>query len=149
MVKPLRLRHANKICMQNIFVKVHKAEAASLVQFPTWDNIFELWTCRLGDLNGKNINTLQNIVSGMNIGKLSCPTFFLLCVVCIEGKEHRVLFQTKEEGEQPNLWKLCIPNFCGPMSCARYFLILIDVFSQKVWLYVLKSKGDCFEKIKT
>ena len=34
------------------------------------------------------------------------------------------------------------------MSGTRYFVIFIDDFLRKIWLYVLKSKGNCFEKFK-
>lgn len=44
-------------------------------------------------------------------------------------------------------------DICGPMKMifivgARYFILFIVEFSQKVWLYVLKSKGSCIEKFK-
>ena len=56
------------------FVKVHKAEAANLVQSPTGDGALELWYRRLGHLNVKGIHTFRNMVSGINIGKFSYPT---------------------------------------------------------------------------
>jgi transposase InsO family protein len=31
---------------------------------------------------------------------------------------------------------------------ARYFVTYIDNFSRKVWVYLLKSKGECLEKFK-
>jgi hypothetical protein len=34
------------------------------------------------------------------------------------------------------------------MGSARYLVNFIDNFSWNVWLYVLKTKGDCFEKFK-
>lgn len=34
------------------------------------------------------------------------------------------------------------------MGGARYFIIFIDEFSRKMWFYVLKSKGECFERFK-
>ena len=49
--------------------------------------------------------------------------------------------------------KIVHSNICGPiktisMSDTMYFVTFIDDFSWKVCLYVLKSKGDCFEKFK-
>ena len=67
------------------YVKVYEVEAANLVQFPTGDGVLKLWHRRLGYLNLKGVHTLQNIVSGMNLGKFSCPTSSLLCKACIEG----------------------------------------------------------------
>ncbi len=42
-------------------------------------------------------------------------------------------------------------DVCGPMKTtslggARYFVMYIDDFSRKVWVYLLKSKGECLEK---
>jgi len=34
------------------------------------------------------------------------------------------------------------------LGCARYFVTYIDDFSKKVWVYFLKSKGECLEKFK-
>ena len=44
-------------------------------------------------------------------------------------------------------------DVCGPMKNTSmdgegYSITFIDDSSRKVWLYVLKSKGDCFEKFK-
>jgi transposase InsO family protein len=44
-------------------------------------------------------------------------------------------------------------DVCGPMRTtslggARYFVTYIDDFSRKVWVYSLKSKGECLEKFK-
>jgi len=44
-------------------------------------------------------------------------------------------------------------DVCGPMRTtslggARYFVTYIDDFSRKVWVYLLKSKGECLEKFK-
>lgn len=34
------------------------------------------------------------------------------------------------------------------MGGVKYFVTFIDEFSRKMWLYILKSKGDGFEKFK-
>ena len=61
------------------FVKVHEAEAANLVQFPTGDDTLEVWYNRLGHLNLKGVYPLQNMVINMIIGKFSCFISSLLC----------------------------------------------------------------------
>jgi len=40
-------------------------------------------------------------------------------------------------------------NLCGPFSATslrgnRYFLILVDEFTRKIWLYLLKEKKKAF-----
>jgi hypothetical protein len=44
-------------------------------------------------------------------------------------------------------------DVCGPMGTtshggARYFLTFIDDFSRKIHVYLLKAKGEAFEKFK-
>jgi len=34
------------------------------------------------------------------------------------------------------------------MGGARHFLIFIDDFSRKIWVYMLKNKSDVFERFK-
>ncbi len=34
------------------------------------------------------------------------------------------------------------------MGAARYFVTYIDDFYRKVWVYLLKSKGECLKKFK-
>ena len=77
------------------FVKVQGMEVANLVQSPMGNGALELWNRRLGHLNMNNVHTFQNMVSNMNLVKLSYPTSALLCVVCIEGKENRVAYLNK------------------------------------------------------
>ncbi len=49
--------------------------------------------------------------------------------------------------------KIVHTNVCGPMKTtshvgARYFLTFIDDFSKKIHVYLLKAKGEAFEKFK-
>ena len=133
-------------------MKVHGADAANLVQSPIGDGALELWHRRLGHLNVKDVHMLQNMVSDMNLGKFNCPTSSLFWEACIEGKQHRVAFPNEgEEATKP--LEIVYFDMCGPMRItsmggARYFMTFIDDFSRIMWLYVLKSKGKCFEKFK-
>lgn len=49
---------------------VQEADMANLMQLPRIDVKLKIWRCRIGYLNAKNINMLQSIVSGMNLGKV-------------------------------------------------------------------------------
>lgn len=85
------------------FVNVHKANMANLVQFPMGDGTLEFWHHRLGHLKMKGVRMLQNMVSGMNLGKISCHSSSLLCESCIEGKQYKVAFLIEVRGKRPNL----------------------------------------------
>ena len=60
------------------FVKVYKADAANLVQFPTGDGALKFWHHHLSHLTVKNIHMLQNMMNDMNLSKLSFSIFLLL-----------------------------------------------------------------------
>jgi len=135
------------------FAKVHGADAAHLVQSPTGDGGLELWHRRLGHLNEKGVRMLQSMVSGMNLGKPSSPTTSLVCEPCIEGKQHRAAFPNEGGRRATKPLEIVHSDVCGPMRTAsmggaKYFVTFIDDFSRKVWLYALKTKGECFEKFK-
>ena len=74
-----------------LVIKVHQTNAANLVQSPMGDGALKFWYCRLGHLNVED-HMLQNMVSGMNIGKFSCLTSSLFFEVWNNIKLH---FQTK------------------------------------------------------
>ncbi len=135
------------------FMKVHGVDAANLVQSPTGDGGLELWHRRLGHLNEKGVRTLQTMVSGMNLGKISCPTYSLVCEACIQGKQHRAPFPKEGGRRATKPLEIVHSDVCGPMRTtsvggAKYFVTFIDDFSRKIWLYALKTKGECFEKFK-
>lgn len=87
------------------------------------------------------------------LAKTIAPYFHCFAKHCFEGKQHRVAFPNK--GKRRTIKPLEIVHFdiCGlkgttSMGGARYFVIFIDNFLRKVWLYALKSKGKCFEIFK-
>lgn len=55
------------------FVNVNDVNATNLVQSLTGDDTLKLWHHRLGYLNVKGVYKLQNMVSGMNLGKKNLP----------------------------------------------------------------------------
>lgn len=56
------------------FGKVHKVDATNLMQYPIGDGALELWHHHLGHLDMKGDYTLQKIVSGKNLSKISGAT---------------------------------------------------------------------------
>ena len=135
------------------FVKVHRAKTTNLVQSSTGDGILELWHRHLGHLNVKNVHTLQKIMSGMNLGKFSCSISSLFGEACIKGKQYRVAFPNEggRRATKPskivhsNVWCLIRLTSMGSVRC---YVSFTNKISRKMWLYMLESKGDCFEKFK-
>ena len=133
------------------FTKVYAVDATNLAQASTNRGPLELWHRRLGHLNVTSVHALEKMVSGMNLGPR--PSSSLICEGCIEGKQHRAAFPSNEGTRATKALEIVHSDVCGPMRTtsiggARYFVTFIDDLSRKVWVYMLKSKGECFERFK-
>lgn len=74
------------------------------------------------------------------------------CEHCIYGKAKRLKFVVAEHHLKGTL-DYIHSDLWGPTSVlshsgARYFLYIIDDFSRKVWVFILKSKDEVFAKFK-
>ena len=112
-------------------------------------NMTELWHLRLGHMSQKGIQILkqQGLLGNGPMAELK------FCSTCILGKQHREKFP-----KGAHLVKACLDyihaDLWGPAKEAtfggnRYFLSIIDDFSRKVWVYLLKSKDQTLESFKT
>jgi uncharacterized protein YigE (DUF2233 family) len=90
------------------------------------------------------------MVDGMNL--LEMP-LHRICERCVKGKHQRTSFPKDEATRASQLLEIVHTNVYGPMRTtshggARYFLTFIDDFSRKIHVYLLKAKGEAFEKFK-
>lgn len=106
----------------------------------------KLWHLRLGHMNVKGMQELskQGLLCGDKIKELE------FCENCIFGKAHgtkldKGLHKSKAvlDYAYSDLWG---PAQAHSMSGGRYFMTLIDDFSRKVWMYILKTKDQALEK---
>jgi transposase InsO family protein len=109
----------------------------------------ELWHRRLGHLNVRSVKALQSIVNGMHIKDGASNS--AVCEGCIEGKLSRTPFPSEGGQRASKPLELVHSDVCGPfkttsMGGCLYFVTFIDDYSRKVWVYVLKSKGEVFAK---
>ena len=107
-----------------------------------------LWHKRLGHVSHKGLLELhkQGLLGEKKLKNLP------FCEDCILGKAKRVSFKTATHTTKQtldyvhsDLWGPARVNSHGGGS---YFLSIIDDYSRKVWLYILKNKSDTFEKFK-
>jgi len=68
------------------------------------------------------------------------------------GKQHRVAF-SKSQHKPKDLLDLIHMDLWGPspiasIGGARYYVMFIDNFSRRVWMYFLKQKSKVFKKFK-
>jgi hypothetical protein len=75
-----------------------------------------------------------------------------ICKGCMLGKNIKKAFPSSDNRVRGILY-LVHSNVCSPMSSPSlsgclYYVIFIDDYSRKCWIYFLKSKSDTFDKFK-
>ena len=93
------------------------------------------------------------MVRSMNLGKTSCPTSTLVCEACTETKYYVVKWDNDTERQAIKPLDIVHSDVYGPMmnmsmGGAKYFVTFVDDFLMKVNVYIMKSKGKWFERLK-
>ena len=108
------------------------------------------WHRRYGHLGVKNLQTLakNELVRGFDYNPSKEISF---CQACVEGKLHKSSFPTTGGKRAKEPLGLVHSDVCGKISTPSlsgglYFLTFIDDATRYVWMYVLKSKDQVFEK---
>ena len=73
------------------------------------------------------------------------------CEGCLLGKQLRKSFPKEVSMRATKSLQLVHTDVCGPIrpsSFGNYFLLLIDDFSRKMWVYFLKQKSKAFGAFK-
>ena len=105
-----------------------------------------LWHLKLCHMNQKGLQVLSN--QGY-LGPVSADSLDF-CEPCTLGKQHRLSFP-----KGTHLAKACLEylhaDLWGPSQVPshggnRYFLSIIDDFSRKVWVFLMKSKDQTLGK---
>jgi transposase InsO family protein len=92
---------------------------------------------------------LQNMVCGMPSISLSKNE---ICKGCMVGKNINKLFPSSDN-RASSILDLVHYDVCGPISSPSlngclYYVIFIDDYSRKCWIYFLKFKSDTFDQFK-
>lgn len=104
-----------------------------------------LWHQILGHMSEKGLKKLEKhkLLSKDSLEDL------LFCEHCIFGKKTRVSFKAdiqntkgKLDNIRSDLWG---PSRTPTLGGNKYFITLIEDFSRKVWIYLLKSKDEAFK----
>jgi len=108
------------------------------------------WNERLGHLNMASLKELDAMVDGINLKEVPLHH---ICEGCVKGKHQRTLFPKDGPKRASQLLEIVHTDVCGLMKTtshggAQYFLTFIDDFSRKIHVYLLKAKGEVFEKFK-
>ncbi|GJV06418.1 retrovirus-related pol polyprotein from transposon TNT 1-94 [Tanacetum coccineum] len=112
------------------------------------DSLAQVWHKRLGHMSEAGLQVLekQGLFGKKSLGKLDfCENYVL-------GKSHRVSFGVGRHTTQgvidyvhSDLWGLSQVESLGGK---RYFLSIVDDYSRRVWVYILRFKHEAFGKFK-
>ncbi|CAJ2678716.1 unnamed protein product [Trifolium pratense] len=111
-------------------------------------DITKLWHLRLGHVSERGLVELakQGLLGKEKLNKLD------FCDNCTLGKQHKVKFGVGvHKSTRP--FEYLHSDLWGPASVSThgggsYFLSIIDDYSRRVWVYIIKNKSDTFEKFK-
>ncbi|GAA0160582.1 hypothetical protein LIER_17103 [Lithospermum erythrorhizon] len=117
----------------------------------TTKDITILWHQRLGHLNYKSLCNLQ--CKKMVHGLLEFKNDNFSCIDWLNGKQTRIVFPKEATWRASKLLELVHSDLCGPISPIsssgkRYFILFIDHYSRKCWIYLLENKSDAFTHFK-
>ena len=76
-----------------------------------------------------------------------------LCQSCVAGKQHQSSFPKGSQFRTSKPLELVHIDIYGPISPSalggsRYFLLIVDDFSQLMWVSMLKLKSDALTEFK-
>ncbi|GJQ68313.1 hypothetical protein Trydic_g16908 [Trypoxylus dichotomus] len=116
-------------------------------------NNLELWHCRLGHLNYRDLveGTRKGVIQGIKLKPLD-HKYDLICDICCQGKLTRQPFPKKSDRETA-LLEIIHTDVCGPMrveslSRTKCFVEFVDDYSRYSTVYFVRTKGEVLEKAK-
>jgi hypothetical protein len=110
-----------------------------------------LWHLRLGHLNFGGLKLLAKTKMVRGLPSIEHPN--QLCEGCLFGKQSRKSFPKEASTRANKPLQLVHTDVCGPIKPSslgkkNYFLLFIDDFSRKTWIYFLKQKAKVFGAFK-
>jgi transposase InsO family protein len=107
----------------------------------------KLWHRRLGHIHHGALNIMQQISTRLPMGTLAQLD---QCKGCTMGKYAKSTFHEKENRASVILERVHT-DVCGPFSVAsiekhRYYVIFVDYFSRKCWIFFMQKKDQTFSK---
>jgi hypothetical protein len=127
------------------FYKLMYQPASALYHTTSSNNLCELWHRRMAHLHHGALRILREIVIGV-------PKFSTehqeLCKGCALEKYTKTAFPSSDS-RAADILDLIHSDVCGPMSSSSlsgclYYVIFIDDFSRKSWIFFTKTKGQVF-----
>ncbi|KAM2045153.1 hypothetical protein ACFX1T_009386 [Malus domestica] len=116
-----------------------------------YKDISWLWHLRFGHLNFGGLELLSKKEMVRGLPCISHPD--QVCEGCLLGKQFRKSFPKESTTRAQKPLELIHTDVCGPIKPSslgknNYFLLFIDDFSRKTWVYFLKQKSEVFGAFK-
>ncbi|CAJ2640870.1 unnamed protein product [Trifolium pratense] len=110
-----------------------------------------LWHLRFGHLNFGGLELLSKKEMVRGLPYINHPN--QVCEGCLLGKQFKMSFPKESSSRAQKPLELIHTDVCGPikprsLDKSNYFLLFIDDFSRKTWVYFLKEKSEVFENFK-
>ena len=108
----------------------------------------ELWHRRLGHLHHGALKILQQVSNGLPKGTLTQSDQYKGCTL---GKFVKATFHEKDSRATVILERIHT-GMCGPFSVAStakhmYYVIFVDYFSRKCWIFFMQKKSKTYSKL--
>ena len=121
---------------QMTFMEVHGTDSTKFVHSHMGGDSIELWHCRLGHLDVRSVNTLQNMVKGINVDNTSPSITTLVCEACTECKHYTTKWGNNTKRLPTKPLEIVHSGVCGlkrttSVGKAKYFVTFIDNFLKK------------------
>lgn len=135
----------------NRLYKVSLEESTYLCLIAKTEGKTWLWHARLGHVNFQALTRMSNERMAYGISDFVQP--MKTCEGCLISKQATKAFpnQTTYHAKEP--LELIHGDICGPISPStpvgkRYFFLLVDDYTRKMWVYMLKEKSEAFDAFK-
>ncbi|KAH9665312.1 hypothetical protein KPL70_020298 [Citrus sinensis] len=145
----MKFTHGAMVILQGVrrhnlyYLKGGTTDEANVVE--AHSDTTKLWHVRLGHAGEKSLQTLMR--HGLLKGTKTCKLNF--CEHCVVGKKTRVKFGTANHDTREIL-EYVHSDVWGPTKTAsiggsHYFVIFVDDFSRRVWVYTMRAKDEVLE----
>nr|GEV46704.1 retrovirus-related Pol polyprotein from transposon TNT 1-94 [Tanacetum cinerariifolium] len=110
-----------------------------------------LWHMRYGYLNFGDLKLLSSKGMVKGLDQINHPN--QVCEGCLLGKHAKSLFLKESTSRAKEPLQLIHTDLCGPITLPSHgknlhFMLFIDDYSRKTWVYFLNEKSQAFEAFK-
>lgn len=136
---------------ENRLYKINLEESKSSCLLTKVEENTWLWHNRLGHVNFRALELMSREKMAHGIPEITQP--LKKCEGCLMSKQTRQPFPLQAMGSSRKKLEIVHADICGPITPTtsggnRYFLLFVDDYSRKMWVYFLKEKSGAFEMFK-